>query len=543
MELDGGIYLSWDVAETMFPAGMPGDMFASFRGLVEKLANEAGVWDSPPLSLLPPSQTTRRTEANCTTQTFPRQCIHSGFLDQAQAHPDRVGLIDGDRRLTYGEVALLAGDVAREIRSQGIQPNQLVAIVMEKGWEQAVAALGVTLSGGAYLPIEAGQPEARILQLLELGEANLVLTQSRWARRIAWPASVLTICVDAIEASTVGQAFRLPGCPATPDDLAYVIFTSGSTGLPKGVMITHHAAVNTILDINERFAVGPADRTLALSSLSFDLSVYDIFGLLAAGGAVVFPDGERTRDPQYLHALIEHERITIWNSVPSYMQMLVEGLAHDRADTLRLVMLSGDWIPVGLPPRIRALSADARVVSMGGATEASIWSIWYPIEEVDRAWKSIPYGKPLANQSFFVFNADLGDCPDGVPGELYIGGDGVAAGYWRDETKTAASFVRHPVTGARLYRTGDWGAYLPDGNIEFLGRHDLQVKIGGFRIELGEIDAALAEAAGITAVLTVAYQDEGGHKRLAAFYVNEPNSAIDTPRSSAGTWRKRSQPT
>jgi amino acid adenylation domain-containing protein len=315
-------------------------------------------------------------------------------------------------------------------------------------------------------------------------------------------------------------------CPAVPGDLAYVIFTSGSTGIPKGVMIQHRAAANTIRDINQRFGVNAADRVLALSSLSFDLSVYDIFGVLAAGGAVVIPEPLELRNPEYLTGLLDRENVTIWNSVPSYLQMIVES-GVSRCGNLRLAMLSGDWIPVSLPGKIERCFPGARIISLGGATEASIWSICHPIDSVAPDSTSIPYGKPLANQKFHVFNSYLEDCPEWIAGELYISGEGLAVGYWKDEAKTRAGFPTHPVTQERLYRTGDWGRYLPDGSIEFLGRRDLQVKIGGHRVELGEVESALAQCPGVREAVAITFADEWNQKRLAVAFVAQPGNTVN----------------
>jgi amino acid adenylation domain-containing protein len=318
--------------------------------------------------------------------------------------------------------------------------------------------------------------------------------------------------------------------PATPDDLAYVIFTSGSTGLPKGVMIDHHGALNTVADVNDRFGVGPDDRALALSSLSFDLSVYDIFGPLAVGGAVVMPDAGAHRDPAAWLELLETARVTLWNSVPALMELLVEHMSVKEATstTLRLVMLSGDWLPVTLPDRIRRVLGGPEVVSLGGATEASIWSILYPIGEVPADWPSIPYGRPMRNQTFHVLDDMLRPRPTGVPGQLYIGGVGLAQGYLRDEAKTKASFIVHPATGQRLYRTGDLGRFLPSGDIEFLGREDFQVKVQGYRIELGEIETAITQHPRIRAAVAVVQGEPRGAKRLVAFVV--PQTAHEVPQ-------------
>ena len=432
-----------------------------------------------------------------------------------------------------------ADAVARWLRAHGAQPNRLVAIVMDKGWEQVVAALGVLQAGAAYLPIEGDVPAERQARVHAQGEATLVLTQSWLIDRLAWPSGLTVMAIDRLEPATIAAGNRPDAADTAPrpDDLAYVIFTSGSTGVPKGVMLTHRAVVNTLLDLNARWSVGPADRVLALSALSFDLSVYDIFGTLAAGGAVVLPADDARRDAAHWLDRLRDDRVTVWNTVPALMQLLVE--AAEAAGTclpesLRLVLLSGDWIPVDLPGRIRALAPSAQLISLGGATEAAIWSIYYPIDAVDPTWSSIPYGRPLANQTWLVLHADWTPCPVWVPGELYIGGAGLAHGYWRDPERTRERFVTHPVTGERLYRTGDWGRYRPDGDIEFLGRDDLQVKVQGYRIELGEIEAALLQQPGVAQAVAAVHGERMGDKRLAAYVVGRDATPPPDPTALRG---------
>ncbi|NVK82632.1 AMP-binding protein, partial [Streptomyces morookaense] len=236
------------------------------------------------------------------------------------------------------------------------------------------------------------------------------------------------------------------------DDVAYVIFTSGSTGRPKGVTISHRGAVNTLLAVNERFDITPQDRVLALSELSFDLSVYDLFGTLAAGATIVFPAQEETKNPAHWAHLVQHHQITVWNSVPQLAGLLIDEGEH--LNSLRLYLLSGDWIPTSLPDRIRQATPHATIMSLGGATEGSIWSIWYQIQHVNPTWTSIPYGTAMPNQRMYVLNTEDEHCPTGVTGEIHIGGTGVALGYWQDETLTAERYIQHPTLG-RLYRTGD----------------------------------------------------------------------------------------
>jgi len=328
----------------------------------------------------------------------------------------------------------------------------------------------------------------------------------------------------------VGQqsSERLPSA-ASPDDLAYVIHTSGSTGKPKGIGVQHRPAVNLIDWVNRTMEMGPEDRLLFVTSLGFDLSVYDIFGTLAAGGIIHVAPEEALRDPERLMALLRDEPITIWDSAPAALQQLAP-LFPERGGGLRLALLSGDWIPVRLPDQVRAAFPAARVISLGGATEATVWSNWYPIGEVDPRWPSIPYGRPIANARYHVLDEALSPCPVGVPGDLYIGGDVLCVGYVYQPELTAAQFLPDPFgeAGGRLYRTGDRARWFADGNLEFLGRVDSQVKIRGYRIELGEIEAALLRHPGVREAVVLAREDVPGEKRLVGYIVPSRQPAPGT---------------
>src|SRR6185295_5739185 len=522
-----GLSYSWDVVEGLFPPGMIEDMLEAYQGLLERLVAEEDVWQAASPVLPPERQLALFAAANATAGPVPDGLLHAPFLARALSAPERVAVIAGEVTLTYGELAGRAHALARRLRALGATPSSLVAVVMEKGWEQVVGVLAILISGAAYLPIDPELPRERRFYLFANGGVEIALTQPGLAQELEWPLEVRRL---AVSRAALAEADGRPQ-PAIqgPRDLAYVIYTSGSTGVPKGVITDHRGALNTVVDVNERFGVGPEDRVLALSSLSFDLSVYDVFGLLAAGGAVVLPEAARSRDPQHWAQLIERHGVTVWNTVPALMEMLADfgEVTGYRAPSLRLAMLSGDWIPLRLPERIQRLAGDATVVSLGGATEASIWSILFPVGEVDPGWRSIPYGRAMKNQTFHVLDKDLLPRPVGVPGQLYIGGIGLAQGYWADPEKTASSFLVDARTGGRLYRTGDLGRYLPDGTIEFLGREDFQVKVGGFRIELGEIEAVLSRHPGIREALVLAPAEERGGRRLVAYLVPAPGGVPD----------------
>ncbi|WP_053713840.1 non-ribosomal peptide synthetase [Streptomyces sp. XY413] len=512
------LLISWDAVEEVFPEGVLDDMFTAYVDLVGRIAEQ----ERPAPVGLPERQLAVRRSVNDTTGPQPGELLHAAIGRQAAAHPDAPAVISADATLTYGELDRRADGIAHRLRELGAAPNTLVAVLMHKGWEQVPAVLGVLRAGAAYLPVDAGLPRERVDQLLEAGGVSVAVTQPG----AYVPQGVTGLTVEREPGrDAADEPVPVPAAATGPDDLAYVIFTSGSTGRPKGVMISHRAAVNTVDDISTRFAVGREDRVLGLSSLSFDLSVYDVFGVLGAGGALVLPAPGESRDPGRWAALADEHRVTLWNTVPPLLELLVEhceqqGAAFPRS--LRTALLSGDWIPLSLPGRVRAVSSGApELISLGGATEAAIWSIWHPIEGIDPEWRSIPYGTPLRNQTFHVLDADLTDKPDHVTGDLHIGGVGVARGYWGDPERTAAQFIVHPATGERLYRTGDLGRYLADGTLELLGRDDFQVKIGGHRIELGEIEAVLGGHPGVRTAVVVA---QGG-KRLIAYAV--PESGAD----------------
>ncbi len=456
-EHDGRLVSTWDVVEDLFPPGMLDDMVAAFTGLLEGLAaRQEGdlppVWHQERRELVPASQLAERAAINAASPAInialPAMAAPPPGLLHTLVAPDsdRPAVAAPDRVLSYAELRGRAAALAAELRALGARPNRLVAVVMEKGWEQVVATLGILGAGAAYLPIDPELPAERRSWLLADGGVEVAVTQpwldERFAQAAEWPEGLrrVTVAPDAPPSWP-------PFAPAAQDagDLAYVIYTSGSTGQPKGVAIDHRAVVNTVLDINRRFGVGPGDRVFALSSLSFDLSVYDLFGTLAAGGTVVLPAAGERRDPRHWAERLDACGATIWNSVPALMEMLVDDAAEQARPlpgALRLVMLSGDWIPVQLPDRIRALAPDTEVVSLGGATEAAIWSILYPIRDVDPGWRSIPYGRPMSGQTFHVLDGALAPRPTWVPGQLFIGGAGLARGYWGDPGKTAASFIQ-----------------------------------------------------------------------------------------------------
>jgi pyochelin synthetase len=529
-EDQGALYCHWDVVEELFPEGLAQTILDAFIRLLQLLAQEEDLWQNSWSDLM--HRVMVATEQPLVLagaeQPMPEILLQDLIAKQVLQCPDQNAVIAAQRTLTYRDLYDLANRWGRYLRDLGAQPNRPIAIVMEKGWEQAVAALGVLQSGAAYLPVDTTVGSERLHYLLENGDVEIVLTQSWLDRQLDWPTQVKRFCVDLEDLQEIdAQPLQVV---QGPDDLAFVLYTSGSTGLPKGVMIAHRGLVNAVISTQERFGISERDSILALTALHHDMSIFDLFGVLGAGGTLIMPDPKSRRDPAHWSELMMKHRITLWNSVPAMMDMLLE-YAGNRTDaipkSLRLAFLGGDWIPLTIPKRLSTLVKDARIVSVGGPTETTLWNIWYPVETLDPNWNSIPYGQPIPNTQYFVLNDALVECPEWVSGEMCVAGVGLAKGYWNDADKTDAKFIRHPRTGDRIYKTGDLGRLRPDGTLEFMGRSDFQVKINGQRIELGEIEATLQQYEGVSGAIAIAHGEQKGKKRIVAYVVPTKGQALD----------------
>ncbi|NEB13986.1 amino acid adenylation domain-containing protein [Streptomyces coelicoflavus] len=513
---DGGVDCIWDTVDDAFPPGLPDLMFQAYSRMLDDLATPDGAAAHPdPVS---PAHRDVVAALNPTPSAFPAGRLEDGFLEQAALRPDATAVLTDEKSLTYGELELRSRALASALAGHGVGRGDVVPVVMAKGWEQVVAVLGVLRTGAAYCPIDVSLPDERIAHLLDGCFAPAVLVQPAAAERIRGLGERPVLCVDADLPAPV----RLTAPESHQDDLAYIIYTSGSTGLPKGVMIEHGPALNTVADINERLELDSGDRVFGISSLSFDLSVWDVFGTLAAGAALVLPGASGRPDPVGWARTAVRFGATVWNSVPALAQMLAEtddGAPRTGRPPIRAFLMSGDWIPTTLPDLLRERWPGVRLIAMGGATEASIWSNIHEVEEPDPAWRSVPYGVPLRNQTMRILDHRFDVRPPWAVGRIHIGGIGLSRGYWRDPDRTADRFVPHPVTGERLYTTGDLGCYRPDGTIEFLGREDRQLKIQGFRVEPGEVEATLLEHPAVQRSAVDAVRVAGGQLRLAALVV------------------------
>jgi pyochelin synthetase len=525
---DGRLFYVWDLLEEFFPDGFISSMWEAYHTLIERLAHDAALWDARAIDLTPAAMLEARRSVTPPERPLSSLTLDALLAETVASAPDAAALLTADGQLTFGALDAASTRLAAGLRAAASVRGRNVAIVADRGPALVKAVYAVLKAGAAYVPVEASLPADRRSYVLENCDAAAVLAEEKYAAGLEWPAGALVLSIEATEAAVPAAPVHLDD-PVRPSELGYLIYTSGSTGRPKGVMIEHSGAVNTILDVNERFGVGPADRIFGVSSFGFDLSVYDLFGGVACGAALVYPDPRRSLDPSHWLDVIEAHQVTVWNSAPPLALLLVEAAErrHGTLRHLRLVMLSGDWIPVDLPDRLRRVAPGARVVSLGGATEASIWSIQYDIGEVDPAWRSIPYGYPMQNQPWHILDEWGRPTPDWTSGDLYIAGSGLARGYWNDAEKTAASFVHHPATGERIYRTGDIGRYRPGALIEFMGRKDSQVKIQGHRIELGEIESVLLALPSVSAAVAAVQPSAAGRPQLVAYVVPVAGAGLE----------------
>lgn len=510
-EDEDGVQLTWDSVDALFPETMVDDMMKSFETLLHQLTEKG--WNQR-FDLMPESRRKALEEMCRTGVPENPQCLHTAFLKRAEELPRKVALEDTGygKTITYCELKEQAQVVAEYLVAECIY-KEPIALSLPRGYEQIVAALGILMSGNSYLPVSLNQPEERRKLIHEKTGVKHVITNRDWEKKIIWPEGTRRFILEEMK-ECISKA-ELP--EIMPEDSAYIIMTSGSTGIPKGVEIAHASAWNTVDDINKKYRISEADIALAVSAMDFDLSVYDLFGILGAGGTLVLLPEKEKRNADYWLEQVKKYNITIWNSVPVLLDMLlVRAEALKEQLPLRAVMLSGDWIGLDLPERVAALTQSCEFIAMGGATEASIWSNYQNVSlPLPENWKSIPYGQPLKHQAYRVVDEFGRDCPYWVEGELWIGGYGAAKGYRGDKKLTEKKFVTDE--NGRWYRTGDLGRFWRDETIEFLGRQDHQVKIRGHRIELGEIEHAIQGFPGVGNAVVDTVSDGHGNKSLAAY--------------------------
>ncbi len=453
--------------------------------------------------------------------------LHDAFAARAAEHPDKVAIKVGDEALSYGELDRRANQVANYLKRFSLKPDELVGIFIERSSEMMVALLGVLKAGAAYLPLDPAYPSDRIQYMLKDAGSRVVLTQSHLVPDL--PTEGLTFDSvrmdgdwDEIAACDAGA----PDCPATRDNLAYQIYTSGSTGRPKGVQIPHGTVVNFIDSMAKEPGLRAEDTLLAVTTLSFDISVLELFVPLSVGATCFIATREEATDGFELMELLQKSAATVMQATPATWRMLIESDWEGKPDGDFKILCGGEALPPALAQEL--LGRCGSLWNMYGPTETTIWSTCAQVTDAD----NITIGKPIANTQIYILDKHLQPVPIGVGGDLYIAGDGVARGYHERPELTAERFITDPFAGevdgasARMYKTGDLARFTIDGNIQYLQRSDNQVKVRGFRIELGEIETVLANQDAIRQAVVTVWDDGSGDKRLAAYIVYKEGESM-----------------
>lgn len=464
------------------------------------------------------------------TQVLPRKeidsyhhaCVHELLEAVAQEHANSIAVEFEGRSLTYAELHARANQLARVLRRQGVQREVLVGVCMERSLEMEIALLGILKAGGAYLPLDVSFGTGRIQYVLEESGAKVLITQESLLNLMPRTQAEI-LCLDPSWDLIRDESDEPVPSEVGPSNLAYVIYTSGSTGKPKGVQIEHRNLANLLCSMREEPGIGSDDILLSITTISFDLSVPDIFLPLLAGARLVIASREATFDGKLLRSLLASSKATFMQATPTTWQLLLEsGWTGDRK--LKAIV-GGEAVSAELARKLAASCGS--VWNMYGPTETTVWSSGYRVEGRDE--RNVSIGKAIANTSLYVLGPNREPLPHGTEGELYIGGDGLARGYFNRPELTAEKFVPDPFSsrpGARMYRTGDVARFRPDGNLEYLGRVDHQVKVRGFRIELGEIEAVLEQHPAVQKAVASARDDDFGGKYLVGYFIPKPGKAF-----------------
>jgi amino acid adenylation domain-containing protein len=481
------------------------------------------------ISMLPPAEREQLLHEWRQTSSFDHTiCLHELFEKQARQRPAAMALIYEDERMSYGELERRANQLAHHLQRLGVGPEVLVGICLERGPQMVVAQLGVLKAGGAYMPMDPTYPPDRLSFMLEDAAAPVLLTQLSVLDRLPVHRGY-TLCLDQVWEEIATESETAPEHKAVPQNLAYVIYTSGSTGKPKGVMITHQSICNHLQWFQQAIPLEPDDRVLQQTSFSFDASIEEFYAPLNAGAQLVLLPAGQQQDARQVVEYMVQQKITMLVAVPTQLQVLLQVKGFEECRSLRGIIAGGEELLGTLAVEVANNSA-AVLYNTYGPTETTVDTSYYRCDDkADGQRASVPIGRPVMNAEMYVLDEELELLPIGVPGEICIGGAGLARGYLQRPELTAGKFIPDPFSGragARLYRSGDLGRYLTDGNIEYRGRLDQQVKLRGYRIELGEIEAALAQHEAVAQCVVSGRTTESGDKRLVGYVVWEPGQTV-----------------
>jgi len=458
---------------------------------------------------------------NDTTIAYPHdRCIHQLIEAKVETSPDAIAVVFEDQSLTYGQLNHRANQLAHHLIALGVQPEQLIGICVERSLEMIVGILGILKAGAAYLPLDPTYPSERLAFMLQDAAVSILLTQQTLTSVLPENDAKL-VCLDADWEQIAQQSHETPVSHVTPTNLAYVIYTSGSTGKPKGVLLEHRGLCNLAQAQIHQFKVTASSCVLQFASISFDASVWEIVMALVAGARLCLGSREHLLPGIQLISLIEKQQVTHVTLPPTALAALPEA----SLPTLQTIIVAGEACPPSLAHR---WASGRQFFNAYGPTETTVCAT---IVQYEPGMTALPIGRPIANTQVYILDHQLQPVSIGVAGELHIGGAGLARGYLNRPDLTQAKFIPNPFStelGSRLYKTGDLARYLPDGNIEFLGRIDHQVKIRGYRIELQEVEAVLMTYPLVKQTVVVAREDQPGHQRLVAYLVPHSEQSLMT---------------
>jgi len=525
LETDQGLVGSWQYNTDLFDSSTIERMLAHFQNLLSAIVENPRqtVGELPLLSELERHQLL--VEWNDTATEYPAdKCIHQLFAEQVERTPDNLAVVFEDQQLTYLQLNQRANQLAHHLQCLGVGPEVLVGICVERSVEMVVGLLGILKAGGAYVPLDPNYPQERLSYMLMDSGVGVLLTQQSLLESLP-PHTAQVICLDTDWEAIEQHSQENLDSGVCADNLVYVIYTSGSTGLPKGVMNTHQGVHNRLLWMQQSYHLTSSDGVVQKTPFSFDVSVWEFFWTLLTGAKIVVAEPEGHKDSNYLVNLIAQEQITTIHFVPSMLQVFLQETNLENCRCLKRVFCSGEALPWELTQSFFE-KLECELHNLYGPTEAAIDVTFWRCQPQENS-QLVPIGRPISNIQIYILDKHLQPVPVGIPGELHIGGDGLARGYLNRPELTDEKFIQNPFSedkSARLYKTGDLARYLPDGNIEYLGRIDNQVKIRGFRIELGEIEAVLNTHPQIQQAVVIAREDIPGDKRLVAYLVTTDES-------------------
>jgi amino acid adenylation domain-containing protein len=533
-EIGEVIQVCWQYNTDLFDGATIARMAGHYHTLLEAIAAnpKQKISELPLLTEIERHQL--HVEWNNTWAEYPQdKCIHQLFEEQVERSPDASAVVFEEEQLTYRELNARANQLAHYLQSLGVGPEVLVGICVQRSREMVIGLLGILKAGGAYVPIDPAYPQERLTFILEDSCVSVLLTQAQLIEKLPQQSSRI-VYLDFESEEIASQSESNSHSPVTSANLAYAIYTSGSTGKPKGAMNTHQGICNRLLWMQDSYQLTSDDSVLQKTPFSFDVSVWEFFWPLLVGARLVMASPEGHKDPAYLVKAIAQYQITTLHFVPSMLQLFLETPGLKACTCLHQVMCSGEALAFDLVERFFTRLPEVKLHNLYGPTEAAVDVTFWECKP-DYQDSIIPIGRPIANTQLYILDSDLQPVPIGVPGELHIGGVGLARGYLNRPDLTDQKFIPNPFSDqpdARLYKTGDLARYLPDGNIEYLGRIDNQVKIRGFRIELGEIEAVLSLHPDVRETAVIATENVALDKQLVAYVVchQQPTPAISDLR-------------